>query len=677
MNVLSLFNGMSTGHLALDNLGIPVEKYYSSEIKQHAIDLTQKKFPNTIQVGDITKWEDWDINWSEIDLVLSGSPCFVAGTKVICKDTYKNIEDVVVGDYVLTHNNRFKKVLSIGGCIKNTIKIHAQGMKPTETTENHPYYVRSMTHKWNSVTRKRQRCFSDPIWKEVSELHKGDFVGMNIINTNENKRNLTKEDCWLIGRYIADGHLQKTKRIDRKNSYQYQVVYSVGSHKVDEFKENVKEHHFSCYPHTQSVHRCVIGSRYFLELLEELNVGRGAINKRIPMEILHLPIDLLSCIIDGYLSGDGSVQGNKQRASSISEELILTLALAVAKVYRVNTSYHYTKRHPTCIIEGRTVNQHDTYSAVFVKQMLKQSNAKVIDDIIWLPYKKQETGGDKQVYNLEVEEDNSYTANNIIVHNCTDLSVAGKRAGIYGEKSKLFFTFVDILHHIQKVNPNVLFFQENVGSASDEDLAVISNALQIRPVRINSSLVTAQLRDRYYWSNIKTKRKGLFQELYTDIPQPKDRKIFLKDILTSGVALRDKSLCLLSSTQSATAYADNKSDKCQKYIKSRSQWYTTIYEKHELKQTHTCLNTGSGSMGSQKYYKHRNKTTGMITLINEDYDYVRVVNNIEMCRLQGFPDDYCEGLSDVKAGNLLGDGWTLPIIEHIFSFIKLREDYNE
>ena len=75
INVVSLFNGMSTGQLALRNVGIKVNKYYSSEIKPYAIELTQHHFPDTIQVGDVTKWKKWDIDWKIIDLILSGSPC--------------------------------------------------------------------------------------------------------------------------------------------------------------------------------------------------------------------------------------------------------------------------------------------------------------------------------------------------------------------------------------------------------------------------------------------------------------------------------------------------------------------------------------------------------------------------------------------------------------------------
>jgi DNA (cytosine-5)-methyltransferase 3A len=60
---------------------------------------------------------------------------------------------------------------------------------------------------------------------------------------------------------------------------------------------------------------------------------------------------------------------------------------------------------------------------------------------------------------------------------------------------------------------------------------------------------------------------------------------------------------------------------------------------------------------------------GSYTVVKEN-NLLRPFNKIEMCRLQGFPDNYCDILTTVKAGSLLGDGWTLPIIEHIFSFIN-------
>jgi DNA-cytosine methyltransferase len=298
---------------------------------------------------------------------------------------------------------------------------------------------------------------------------------------------------------------------------------------------------------------------------------------------------------------------------------------------------------------------------------------------------------------------------------CQDLSAAGKRAGINGKKSSLFFTFVEILEHVKAVNPNVLFLQENVGSASKLDVGIMSRALGVYPVRINSSLLTAQLRDRYYWSNIKT-RETMF-DLVTDIPQPTDRKIMFKDIITDGRVERVKALALLESESRVCT--------SQESIKKRAdrEFINMVYVDTDK---HTCLNTGGGSSGTQRYLKHRNETTGMITLIyevenelrvktntikgydivtendcidlsfptsttrrgrvtkgkspclmessNNLYSYkdgiVRTVNKVEMCRLQGFPDGYTSILSKSKAGSLLGDGWTLPVIEHIFKFIN-------
>ena len=75
INVLSLFDGVSCGRVALQRAGIPVNKYYASEIDKYAIMITQNNFPDTVQLGDVTKWEDWDIDWSSIDLLIGGSPC--------------------------------------------------------------------------------------------------------------------------------------------------------------------------------------------------------------------------------------------------------------------------------------------------------------------------------------------------------------------------------------------------------------------------------------------------------------------------------------------------------------------------------------------------------------------------------------------------------------------------
>lgn len=75
MNVLSVFDGLSCGRIALDRSGISVKTYYASEIDRHAIAVSKSNYPDIIQMGDVTKWRDWGLNWSKIDLLIGGSPC--------------------------------------------------------------------------------------------------------------------------------------------------------------------------------------------------------------------------------------------------------------------------------------------------------------------------------------------------------------------------------------------------------------------------------------------------------------------------------------------------------------------------------------------------------------------------------------------------------------------------
>lgn len=75
MKVLSLFDGISCGMVALERSGIPVESYYASEIEKNAIAISQKNYPKIVRLGDVNGWKNWKIPWDEIDLIIAGSPC--------------------------------------------------------------------------------------------------------------------------------------------------------------------------------------------------------------------------------------------------------------------------------------------------------------------------------------------------------------------------------------------------------------------------------------------------------------------------------------------------------------------------------------------------------------------------------------------------------------------------
>lgn len=89
MNILSLFNGISALHLACDRAGIQVDTCYYAEIDKYTNKVTEKHYPDDTALGDVTKWREWDIDWSEIGLVGAGFPCqawSVAGKQLGDKD---------------------------------------------------------------------------------------------------------------------------------------------------------------------------------------------------------------------------------------------------------------------------------------------------------------------------------------------------------------------------------------------------------------------------------------------------------------------------------------------------------------------------------------------------------------------------------------------------------------
>lgn len=140
---------------------------------------------------------------------------------------------------------------------------------------------------------------------------------------------------------------------------------------------------------------------------------------------------------------------------------------------------------------------------------------------------------------------------------CQSFSFAGKRVGMktkenmeiltlgqyldlkeadfeFEGQSYLFWEFMRILTALRRRNPNIMFLLENVEMGKKWE-TVLSNAIGIHGVHINSALVSAQNRRRIYWSNIRVREEGLFGYRYTDIPQPTDRGILLKDVLEKEV----------------------------------------------------------------------------------------------------------------------------------------------
>ena len=336
------------------------------------------------------------------------------------------------------------------------------------TTEEHPFYVRKKYYKYDPKIRhkngkmKKLRKFKEPQWIKAKDLNKDCYVGIAINHKWElpkwngiyfdwsdgrrsRKSNKLKEKFnnpdfwWLIGRYIGDGWIRS----------QGGIIICCDYNEVHEITEKLHKLDFS---YSLSDERTVVKIHLAFKEIEEYvkQFGRGAENKHLTSDIFNLPSDLLIGFIEGYKSADGFVNRyGYNKISSVSKELIYGMGQCIAKAYQRPYSIYHTKRKPTCMIENRIVNQKDTYTIVWKEEDDKQDKAFYDGKYIWCPINSiEKIDYDGLVYNMEVANDNSYTVNNIIVHNCQDLSVAGKQAGLgKGTRSGLLYECKKIIEY--------------------------------------------------------------------------------------------------------------------------------------------------------------------------------------------------------------------------------------
>jgi DNA-cytosine methyltransferase len=231
---------------------------------------------------------------------------------------------------------------------------------------------------------------------------------------------------------------------------------------------------------------------------------------------------------------------------------------------------------------------------------------------------------------------------------CQGFSFAGAGLNFEDERSKLFFEFVRLKNEL---TPKY-FLLENV-KMKQEFQDIISEQLGVKPILINSSLVSAQNRERLYWTNIPV------------IGQPTDKGILLKDIIEDGQVLKDKSQTIL-----ATLYKEN----AKSMIKRNKQGLLilkNIYPKkgqngnvYSIFGKCKTLSAGVGIKGNGIGSSNAPK----IESINADG--WRKLSPLECERLQTVPDGYTKYVSDTQRYKALGNGWTVDVISFIFSFLK-------
>lgn len=277
---------------------------------------------------------------------------------------------------------------------------------------------------------------------------------------------------------------------------------------------------------------------------------------------------------------------------------------------------------------------------------------------------------------------------------CQGFSFAGKQLAFDDPRSKLFFDFVDIVNHIKEANPDVKFLLENV-RMKKEYLDVISEYMGVQPVKINSALVSAQNRVRFYWTNIG------------EIEQPEDRGILLKDIIEDGDVDREKSYCIDANYfkgGSLKNYLEKKrrqvvlSQSESRLMATRSNCLTSANYEYGIVQENPRVknitendrgyrpNQGdyksSGISELGRVLKSNAKTDALTTshapkmAQNNDINNLmwRKLTPLECERLQTVPDNFTNHVSNTQRYRMLGNGWTVEVIKWIF--MKFEESNN-
>lgn len=254
MNVLSCFDGISAGRLALQRAGIEVGTYYRSEVDKFADKVAMHHFPNDVQLGDVTKWREWGIDWSSINMLIGGSPCqgfsFAgkqAGTKAVLngedilvtdRETYLDMKEkgaeflsqsylfweyVLILDHVKNHNPNVKFLLENVKMKKELLEMidTAMGVKSVVINSSLLSAQNRVRHYWANweITQPEDKgiLLRDILEDGYVDRFKSYCIDANYAKGGNPEQYFTKSRRQLVfggairGRYLVDGKRQDHK----------------------------------------------------------------------------------------------------------------------------------------------------------------------------------------------------------------------------------------------------------------------------------------------------------------------------------------------------------------------------------------------------------------------------------------------------------------------------------
>lgn len=467
IRLIELFGGYGSQAMALKEIGADFEHYKLVEFDPYAVASYNAVHGTSFPSLDITKIVGKNLEIKDTDrytyMMSYSFPCFTGDTLVLTNHGFKQIADVTTEDKVLTHQNRYKRVLASRKTGDKKIwKIKGSCVHDIECTENHKFYARKIKRK---ISFKRNRDnsieLSNPQWVKCKDLSDQYYLGVainqnNIVPKWKVKPLKTSQQCnieklmnhskfWkLVGRLLHDGWTESDSGIsvnylrERDNELEILLCNCM----IESFYETYGE-------------KLCINSeelKYFLQLFTCM-----IDKKSIPSFMFDMPSDLLRDFILGYTHNAAN------KICSSNKAFIYSMAQLIAKAYCIPYNINANTKKDGYILSW---NPEDvlTWRGDEAMHEYNKDRAFYQSGYIWFPVDMIiNTGETQPVYDIEVEDAHSFTANGVIAHNCQDLSLAGKQRGMSknsGTRSGLLWEVERLLKEVDNL-PQILFM-ENV-----------------------------------------------------------------------------------------------------------------------------------------------------------------------------------------------------------------------
>jgi len=441
-------------------------KNFFLEVMYHGIPEEAHIIPDIIKLSS-----DMDVP------IVATNDCFVAGTMIKTNSGIIPIENLTTDMMVLSHKNRMKKISFINKrSVSRTFKVKSVlGSYAFESTPDHPVYV---------VSKLSNQKFSDPMWKNIIDLNKNDYLlllknSLNCFSIKDiplidikdilpekynkylnNNYYITKQAfggskgsvsvprflpvtddlLFILGRFIAEGHLDK-------NAGQIGFAANCNENTIQDRIENYfSQFGITSYRPVKNLDCKIVFSSVIWHAILEKICGRGALNKHLPVihnSFYDWSLSQIKKIISAYIGGDGHIAKKQQRASvvcaSISKRLafeisdvLQTIGFVILPSCRNKFSKHKNPKadtsnwNPLWILHLSHVDRDRFFNEFSIekcgdKLLSSCSRRKYIDIGNYYAIKVKdvfEVRNPSSVFNIQVEEDETYIANNYVVHNC-------------------------------------------------------------------------------------------------------------------------------------------------------------------------------------------------------------------------------------------------------------------